>query len=954
MRCTAIPSISPFKKGGLRGIFYVQRNPPQPPFSKGGRYRSLFCNNTKLICAFAILILTCVLVEPVDTHAKIKADKGVTFNFVDVDLPVIAKFVSEITHKNFILDERVKGKITIIAPTKLSISDTFTLFTSVLELKGFTVIPSGVNAYSIIPTSDAKQKGLKFEKDTQLVNGRYVARLIPLKSISASEVLKLIHPIVSKDGYASVFGPGNLLLIIDSSVNITNIQSIVDIIDKPSEIRGGMINIYFLENADATELVKVLDGVIKSTQTQAQRQPTAASAFESVSRISVTADKASNALIVVASPSDYQNILQVIKQLDKRRRQVFVEAMIAEVSMEKLLELGTKWRAVATHKGEPVFITGVGQVDSSTISSIVTGLTGLTMGGLANYFTIPASFISGATSDVKAPGLAALFSLSDFRDAVNVLSTPQILTSDNKEAEIIVGENVPFLSKRERDITTTNTVLSSIERRDIGITLKITPQINEGAYVKLDIYQEISALVGGERLEILTQLGPTFTKRSTKTSVVVKDKQTVVIGGLMQERDEEITTKVPLLGDIPLLGWLFKYKTTQKNKTNLLVFLTPHVVTESALLSRLSQDKLSEFTQKGENYVEDELLVAFKDGVTEEAMKSVIAGQKAAILEKVKEKTYRIKLKKRMITEEAVNTFSALPEVEKVERIPRIKNLNGEEKVAPPPMSSGVKEESSSPVTVQSADITPPKEIKTQEATENVSAITPPQGATVGKYAVQVKAYSEAEKKDAMAYVENTRKNHPDIYMEKVTLSRGEVWYRILVGHFASIEDASVYMIEKKIFDAHPGSFVQMRSEAQASRNESAVLPPPISSTVKKEISANAQSTATLSGEEKNQKVKPYDVPVITPSKITMNGKYAVQIKAYPETDRNEAMAFVKDMQKTQQDVHMERVSVAGRGVWYRIMVGHFASYEDASKYIREKKVSNAHPGSFVQLKAIR
>jgi general secretion pathway protein D len=791
-----------------------------------------------------------VSLPPAGAAAKMKADKGVTFNFVDVDLPVIAKFVSEITRKNFILDERVKGKITIIAPTKLSIDDTFNLFTSVLEMKGFTVIPSGVDAYSIIPMAEAKQKGLKFEKDTPLVNAGYAARLIPLKDISASEVLKLVQPIVSRDGYVSVFGPGNLLLIIDSGANIANILSIIEIIDKPSEIRAGMINIYFLENADATELVKVLESLIKSAQTQPQRQPTAASAFESVSGISVTADKASNALIVVASPSDYQNILQIIKQLDKRRRQVFVEAMIAEVYIDKLLELGTKWRAAVTKDGEPIFITGVGQVDSSTVSSIVTGLTGLTMGGMANYFTIPASFISGATSDIRAPGIAALFSMSDFRDAVNILSTPQILTSDNKEAEIIVGENVPFLSKRERDITTTNTVLSSIERRDIGITLKITPQINEGAFVKLDIYQEISALLGGEKLEILTQLGPTFTKRSTKTSVVVKDTQTVVIGGLMQERDEEVTTKVPVLGDIPLLGWLFKYKSIQKTKINLLVFLTPHVVTDSAILSRISQEKLTQFTKKGENYVEDELIVAFKAGVTEEAAKSVIAGQKAAILETVKEKTYRIKLRKRMITEEAVNTFSALPEVEKIERVPRIKNLNIEDKAAPPPGPSSKKEESSAPQAVEKAEPAPRTKSshvddkvaptpapsgekeessakenvqstvaapvegqKPEETTEDVPAVTSPESATAGKYAVQIKAYPETEKNAAMAFVEDMKKKEPDVHMERVSLNRRGIWYRIMVGHFANSEDASSYIKEKKMSDAYPGSFVQTKSE---------------------------------------------------------------------------------------------------------------------------------------------
>ncbi len=778
---------------------------------------SRFRGNDIYVFVFTILFLMFVSLQPAGAAEKMKADKGVTFNFVDVDLPVIAKFVSEITRKNFILDERVKGKITIIAPTKLSIDDTFNLFTSVLEMKGFTVIPSGVDAYSIIPTAEAKQKGLKFEKDTQLVNAGYAARLIPLKSISAAEVLKLVQPIVSRDGYVSVFGPGNLLLIIDSGANIANILSIIEIIDKPSEIRAGMINIYFLENADATELVKVLESLIKSAQTQPQRQPAASSAFESVSGISITADKASNALIVVASPSDYQNILQVIKQLDKRRRQVFVEAMIAEIYINKLLELGTKWRATVTKDGEPIFITGVGQVDSSTISSIVTGLTGLTMGGLANYFTIPAGFISGTTSDVRAPGIAALFSLSDFRDAVNVLSTPQILTSDNKEAEIIVGENVPFLSKRERDITTTNTVLSSIERRDIGITLKITPQINEGAFVKLDIYQEISALVGGERLEILTQLGPTFTKRATRTSVVVKDKQTVVIGGLMQERDEEITTKVPLLGDIPLLGWLFKYKSIQKTKINLLVFLTPHVVTDSTLLSRISQDKLSDFTEKGKHYVEDELIVVFKDGVTEGAAKSVIAGQKAAILETVKEKTYRIKLKKRMITEEAVNTFSALPEVEKVEPVPRIKNFNIEEKVAPPPIPSREKEESSAKENVQSTVVVPVEENTPEEKIEDVPAITSPKSATAGKYAVQIKAYPETEKNAAMAFVEDVKKKEPDVHMERVSLNRRGVWYRVMVGHFANGEDASSYIKEKKMSDAYPGSFVQLKSEGQSS-----------------------------------------------------------------------------------------------------------------------------------------
>ena len=805
-----------------------------------------------------LIFLVCVLTISADTMAAFKMDSKVTFNFVDIDLPVITKFVSEITHKNFILDERVKGKITIIAPTKLSVAETFNLFTAVLEMKGFTVVPSGVDAYSIIPTSEAKQKGLKFDKEKKPVNASYAAQLIPLKYISAGEVIKLVQPIISKDGSTSVFSPGNLLLVIDSGINIANIMSIIDVIDKPSESRGS-INIYLLENADATDLSKVLETLIKGAQAQPQKQPSVTSAFESVSGITITPDKASNALIVVASPSDYQNILPIIKKLDKRRRQVFVEVMIAEISVNKILALGTKWRVAALSGGKPVFVTGVGTVDSSTISSIATGLTGLTMGGMGNYFTIPQSFISGATSDVTAPGVAVLFSMSDFRDAVNVLSTPQILTSDNKEAQILVGENVPFIASRQQDTTTGNTVLNSITRQDVGILLKITPQISEGDYIKLDVYQEISALVAGQSDTILTSVGPTITKRATKTSVVVKDRQTVVIGGLMQDRDEQTTEKAPFFGDLPLIGWLFKYKTTNKTKTNLLVFLTPHVVTEADNLGRLSRDKLNDFTRKEKLYIESELIVTFKSSVTEETAKNAIARQRATIIKIMKENTYHIKLREGTNFEEAADQFSALPEVQKAEPVDIIKIPSSEDElsrasvpssatsettvkqdVQPSAVSlapsiaaketlvkpiaepatvssapSSVTKEASSGQNFQSMAVSPIEEKKFNVQTKGLLTAAPPRVTKSGKYAIQVIAYPESQKEDAMAFAEDLRKTQPNVYVERVEIRKRGVWYRILMGHFASIEDASNYMKEKKILKTHPGSFVQLKSEGR-------------------------------------------------------------------------------------------------------------------------------------------
>lgn len=670
----------------------------------------------------------------------VSKDQKVTFNFVDVELPVITKFISEITKKNFVFDERVKGKITIIAPSKLNIDEAFNLFVSVLELKGFTMMPSGTETFKIINSSDAKQKGILIAGDRQPVNETYIARIINLKYVSSDDALKFIQPIVSKDGHVSSFGPGNLMLVIDSGVNIEKIlkiaesidqqpvkdgsevailrysssdavskiinegigrkqkqaqqvhsgeegkavsdsrlnavvlfgdrsareymKSLIRLLDVPSPETQGRINLYFLENADATELAKVVDGIVKGASVQQRQAGTGTapvSPFESGGGITVTADKATNALIVVASPSDFQSLSHVIKQLDRRRKQVYVEAMIVEASVDKLRELGTKWRVMGRSGGEPIAIGGFGTMDSDAIQSVISGLGGATLGGLGNYLNVPLTSVGSdgtvTTSTLTVPGFSILFNLNEFRDAVNVLSTPQILTSDNREAEIVVGENVPFISKRERD-STSSTVLSSIERKDVGITLKITPQITEGDYVKLDIYQEISS-VKQESENIILNVGPTTTKRSTKTSVVVKDRQTVVIGGLIQEKEDDSLTSIPVLGDIPVLGWLFKTKSTEKKKTNLLVFLSPQIVKESDRIAEITSVKQKEFKQS----VSGELLVRFRDGITRKSAEELIAGQKAYIVKVFEGGVYHIRLKNEQDAEQAAREFLAIPDV---------------------------------------------------------------------------------------------------------------------------------------------------------------------------------------------------------------------------------------------------------------------------------------------------
>ena len=629
-----------------------------------------------LVCAFLICIssLNAFADKNAPQPRQASNSPGISFNFVDVEIPSVIKFISEITGFNFVFDERIRGKITIIAPTQLSIEESFSLFTSVLSIKGYTIISSGPQTYKIIPSSMAKQEGIIPTDEKIAVNEQYIMKLIETQHINAQDTLQLLRPIVSRDGHIAAFGERNLLLVVDSAINIEKIYSILKLIDKPSiEEEAAKINVYFLEHADATDLAKVLDGILKSLQISYKtvRLPQKDGGAQSPPVLSITPDKSTNALIIVAPASDYENIVQVIKTLDKKRKQVYVEAMIVEARIDKLQDLGTKWRAIARSEGEPVAIGGFGNINSGTVLDIITGLTGFSAGGMGNFLDIPVSAVSPdgtiSSQNLTSPGFAALFSLDEFKGAINVLSTPQILTSDNEEAEILVGENVPFISSRERDVTTTNTVLNSIERTDVGIKLKLTPQITEGDYVKLDIFQEISAVKDASS-DVLISVGPTTTKRATKTSVVVQDGRTVVIGGLMQETDEEGITKIPLLGDIPILGWLFKFKSVKKNKTNLLVFLSPHVVKESPILEEITKKKHDFFVKQEKFYRPGELLVKFREHISAEESHKLIDKKGASIIKYFDTiKVYHIRLKSGQDVEEALSNFSSMPEVEYAE-----------------------------------------------------------------------------------------------------------------------------------------------------------------------------------------------------------------------------------------------------------------------------------------------
>ncbi len=610
-----------------------------------------------------VLVLFCLLVSP--HSVALASPKGVVMNFSEVEIATMVKFISELTGKNFVLDEKVKGKVSVYSPSKLSIDEAFALFTSVLELKGFTLIQTG-KIYKVVPSSGAKQAGMKLVDNDRLPAGdSFLARVFPLEQIASQEALTFLQPVISREGHIGSFGPGNMLLVVDMASNLQKVEDILKLIDTPQRREGAelvylkhgsaeavakvlqdwlagrgsrpvgagtpgstgavqlladtrlnalllfgpekdkqevrslitqldvpppsassKVNVHFLEHTDATEMAKVLDGVVKG-MTAAAAQPGAAqptaSPFDS-GKITITADKATNSLVIMASPTDYVNLLQVIKKLDRRSKQVHVQVLIAEISLDKSRALGVQAGAVAAGVVGK-YLQGGGLFDPFN-----------TFGSLLDSSTASGSAISTLITDKlkdasrPVTGMAIVQALES-EGLLNVLSTPNILTSDNKEAEIFVGENVPFQgSTTQSQITTT-----SVERKDIGINLKLKPQISEGDYIRLEINQEISNVKGTIDVGPAGAKDLTTTKRSAKTSIVVRDKDTIVIGGLIQDQENESVNKMPLLGDIPGLGWLFKTTTKTRKKTNLIILLTPQIVKDGADLSKVSEQQRIKF-----------------------------------------------------------------------------------------------------------------------------------------------------------------------------------------------------------------------------------------------------------------------------------------------------------------------------------------------------------------------
>jgi general secretion pathway protein D len=531
---------------------------------------------------------------------------GVQTCALPIYIGALVKVMSELTRRNFILDERVTGKVTIMTPTRVSPGEAYQVFLSALEIKGFTAVEDG-KVIRIIPSATARQSGLKVYQDGTMTGEGFVTKLVRLNFVNPQEIVRTITPLISKDGNLIAYPATNSIILTDSVYNIKKIESLIHAMDVAAPEGKGKINVYYLKYASAEDIAKLMQALVAKIPTPGQPggvpQP-AGPATILEGAVQISSDKATNSLIIVGSPGDFETMKDVIQKLDIRRRQVYVEAAIIEMSLNKMRDVGFEFlyvpQEIQAGPGAPT--TPFGGTNFGTIGSVVasgpqafSSVSGLAVGAIKGTFQY-----NGTTY----LNVGALLHALQTDGNVNVLSTPNILTMDNQKAEIMVGQNIPFVTGQSQTAATGGQLFSQIDRKDVGISLKITPQITSDDNVRLEVYQEISDVINTPGLNA-NVVGPSTSKRSASTTVVVKDRQTMVIGGLIRDNLTTTTSKVPWLGDIPILGWLFKTKTTNVDKANLMIFITPYIIKnefEAADITKRKGDAIEKF--RDENRIE--------------------------------------------------------------------------------------------------------------------------------------------------------------------------------------------------------------------------------------------------------------------------------------------------------------------------------------------------------------
>jgi type II secretory pathway component GspD/PulD (secretin) len=548
----------------------------------------------------AVFFLVCALAAgaPSVTQAQ-RSNEPVTLNFVNADIEAVARTMAAIIGRNIVVDPRVKGTINLSTERPVPPSVAYNQFLATLRLSGFTVVDAA-GLLKVVPEADAKLQGGAVSVGPPVAGNQIVTQIFRLNYEPAANLVPILRPLISPNNTINVNPGNNSLVITDYADNLQRLGRIISALDVSNATDVEVIPLRHAlaaagaggpAAAGATSTAPAIATAAGAAGTTAATAPTQPSAQPSTGG-QIQADPATNSLIITAAEPQYRQLRAVIDRLDSRRAQVYVESLIAEVNADKVAEFGIQWQNVLGNKGDKNIgvlgtnftagganILNIQQgIASGTPSLPTTGVTGINLGLLRN--------VNGVYM------LAALARFLETNADGNTLSTPNLLTLDNEEAKIVIGQNVPFVTGQFTNASTgtagTVNPFQTIERKDVGLTLRIRPQISENGTVKMQIFQEVSSV---DPASINSVTGLITNKRSIESSVLVDDGSIVVLGGLLQDDYGGSQDKVPGLGDIPIFGALFKSERRQRKKTNLMVFLRPIVVRDAAQSDALSLDR---------------------------------------------------------------------------------------------------------------------------------------------------------------------------------------------------------------------------------------------------------------------------------------------------------------------------------------------------------------------------
>jgi len=584
-----------------------------------------------------IALFVLIAVMPISQGwAADKEEQTWKVNLKEADIKAFISQIANITGYSFVIDPRVKGKVTIVSDTSMNKRDVYEMFQSVLSVHGFTAIPAG-SVIKIMQQNNSKQEG-GMPVGSKVNSEQLITQVIQIKETPALDLVPILRPMVAKYGHLAGVKSANALIVTDHASNIRRIEKIIkrldgsgvselevvqlkeawvgdivkiltsldpekvseggkskgasgvagrirvvaderanrlilrgektarnrvrkliETLDVPSEF-SGKASVIRLQHADAKELSELLKNLMGDVKDEKGKS-------KASGKVSIYPDEGLNALVIRAEPSIMSEIKEIVSQLDIRRAQVLIEAAIVEVNGSIKDALGVQLASAdvaaienGTSTNTPLTVSD----PAGTLPSIVAGLqsgvppvsAGLTIGGLAGN------------------DFAFLISALESTSNTNLVSTPSIMTLDNQEAEIVVGQNVPFITGSTSSTSNSNP-FTTIKREDIGVTLKVVPHVQNGKFIRLEIQQSTETV---EETPVNGQSDLITNKRSIDTQVLAENGEIIMLGGLIKDNVREVKSKVPLLGDIPFLGWLFRSSSEVHEKQNLIVFIKTTIV----------------------------------------------------------------------------------------------------------------------------------------------------------------------------------------------------------------------------------------------------------------------------------------------------------------------------------------------------------------------------------------